>query len=144
MNIEIIFYQYNGERNRMTKTLENPTSVMCDFNDEYNLINPSLKITGYEVFDYNYCYVPSKKKYYFIDRITERRKGYFDLYLTEDVLQTFHDEILALYGYVNSANNSDLKNSNVPLNYKPKYKKYTFNNVFTYEKYILVTTGNKE
>lgn len=147
MNTTITLYQYNGERNRMTKTLKNGTNVIIDFNSEYNIITPTIKLCGYETLDYNYCYIPDKKKYYFIDRIIERRNGFFECYLTEDVLQTYHDEILELYGNVSQTQKfNDSYESNVPVVCKPTTKVYSFNNdAFDFDgtNYVLIGTGYK-
>lgn len=144
MKTNITLFQYIGERNRMTKTLENGINIVGDFNTEYNLINPTIKLAAFEKLDYNYCYIPDSGRYYFIDRVIERRTGFFECYLTEDVLQTYHDEILTLYGTVTQSQSQNYLLSNTPEQIaKPTIDKYTFDNSgFNSDGfYILATTG---
>lgn len=139
----IQFYKYTGERNRMNKTLGDYVTVQSNFNIEYNLINPSIKIAQSEIFDYNYCYIPEIDRYYFIDRVNIRRGGFFELYLTLDVLQTYHDKILALYGTVTQSQNTDyLNGANIPVKSQTQFKKYEFNDVFNHDgTYVMITSG---
>lgn len=139
----ITFYHYTGEQNRINKTLENGIQIPCNFNIEYNLINPTIRIASNKDVSYNYCFIPELNRYYFIDRCVIKRGGYYELYLTLDVLQTYKDKILNLYGTVTRSKTSlYLEGNNLPVTSHTKIKKYEFNDVFNHDgTYVMITSG---
>lgn len=141
--IDIYFYSYNGEKNRLKKALPIGNAFSCNFNAEYNLINPVIKIAQTDDFTYNYCYIPAVKRYYFIDRVVVRRGGYYELYLSLDALMTYKDNILKLYGTVTRSTKFNYCNeSSVPIDLRPQFKKYEFEDHFNHDgTYVLITTG---
>lgn len=144
--INITFYHYSGERNRMNKTLGDGVEIPSNFNMEYNKINPTIRMALPENFDYNYCYIPELKRYYFIDRVTIRRGGFYDIYLTLDVLQTYHDEILAMTGTITESQTADyMQGANIPVYAKTTTKSYQFEDKFNHAgTYVMIATGNIE
>lgn len=140
---DIIFYKYSGERNRLNKTLDNGTTISCNFNIEYNLINPRIKIVYGDDFDFNYCYIPSLNRYYFVDYKTITRNTFWELHLTIDVLMTYKTEILNLYGTVTQSTKYNyLQGVNIPVTSKTSFKTYEFNDVFNHDgTYVLITAG---
>lgn len=142
---DVIFYKYSGMPNSINKKLDNGFSIQCNFNIEYNLINPTIKIVA-DSFVYNYVYISSLSRYYFIDNVTIIRNRYFELKLSLDVLQTYKDFILNLYGVVTQSKNAFyLKGVNFPVTEKMKSVVYKFpNNPYNKEgNIILIATGGK-
>lgn len=122
----ITFYNYSGLPNAINKTLENGTTIACNFNIGYNEIHPKIKIVA-DNFNYNYCFIESTGKYYFIDSVTITRNQFYELELTEDVLQTYKDYLLTLYGTViESKTPYYLKGANFPVYSQYNMKKYEF------------------
>lgn len=138
----ITFYKYTGERNRLSKDVSNGTDFQCNFNRTYDIIHPVLDIAT-DTFDYNYCFIPDTRKYYFIDNINEYRSGFFRVSLTEDVLMSYKDKILTLYGTVTqSINNKYMQGANIPSFVQTKLKEYDFENPFDETgSYILIGVG---
>lgn len=142
---DIIFYKYTGENNRLYKNLSDGKTISCNFNLEYDLINPKIRIVTSDTFDYNYCYIPSLKRYYFIDENMIKRNNFYEMQLTLDVLMTYQNEILNLYGTVTQSDKYNyLQGANIPVNSKTNLKKYEFNDVFNHDgNYVLLTVGYK-
>lgn len=141
--MNVTFYKYTGENNRLNKTLENGVTLECDFNMEYYTITPNLKLYT-ESCDYNYCYIADINKYYFItNKIIQRNKLYI-LRLSEDVLMTYKDLILTLYGTVTKTTNYNyLDGNNIPITSKTELKEYSFNDVFNHTgNYVLIGVSN--
>lgn len=140
---DIIFYKYSGERNRLKKELPTGTTIPCNFNMEYGLINPIIKLVYGSDFDFNYCYIPNLKRYYFIDSVEIKRNTYWYLKLSLDVLMTYQTEILNLYGTVTSSKKYNyLMGGNIPVSAKTELKTYEFKDVFDHDgTYVLITAG---
>ena len=100
--MEVRFYKYLGARNVLDKVLPEPVvkngSVL---NFDYR--SPVLVTRG-DVTGLTMCYVPSLKRYYFIDNVSyEGDKA--NLLLSCDVLMTFADKIKNATGTVFSTDN---------------------------------------
>lgn len=139
--MNIVFYKTEDERNRIIKTLTETVRFEGVFTTSYNTINPTLQIVSRETFDSNYCYIQETNRYYFVDKINIRRDGFYDLYLTLDVLMTYQDKILNLWGTVSQSKNSGLylKNNSISLDARPQLKKYEFTDNFNHEGNIILS-----
>lgn len=139
---DVIFYKYSGERNRLNKTLGDSTTLQLNFNEEFDKIYPKIKITSKDGFDFNYVYFPTIGRYYFIDKVVERRNGFYELNLTLDVLMTFKDIILNLYGTVTQRTQFNfMSGSNIPVDVRTQIDSYPFNEMKHDTSYVLITTG---
>lgn len=105
--ITVYFYRIAEDFNSMNKVLESPRMLTGVLNAPIDLIHPQIKVTASNVVNYNYCYIPSLNRYYFIDGVTIHHESFYVLYLSVDVLQTYKNEILALYGTVTSGANAN-------------------------------------
>lgn len=75
-----------------TKTDEEIRSIILK--DKTNLINPIIRLKSKTLIEKNYCYIPSLKRYYFIEDINFISNDIQEVYLKCDVLETFKDDIL--------------------------------------------------
>lgn len=138
--MKIIFYSTEDERNKINKTLEKISEFDGIFTTNYNTINPTLKIVSATSIDANYCYIQETNRYYFIDRINIYREGFYELYLTLDVLMTYKDKILQLYGTVTESKTGlYLRGTNISLDARTKIKKYEFQDNFNHDGEIIMT-----
>lgn len=123
---DIVFYKYEGLPNVLNKTLENGLTISCNFNIEYNLVHPKIKLV-LDSFDYNYCYIPIVNRYYFVDSVNVNRNNFFEISLDEDILQTYNSFIKTLYGTVTESKDAYYyKGANFPVKEGYKIKKYEF------------------
>lgn len=66
-DIEIIFYKNTSDVNKKNKNLTNPYSQLCNMTEATSVESPSIVVEmSLLPPDYNYCYIPKFKRYYFI------------------------------------------------------------------------------
>ena len=97
--MQIILYNNSAEKNRVDKTtyLSNALTLNGNLrsNDSGNILSPTiyLEMNNDSVPTYNYCYIPSFNRYYFITSIAPARNDYWEVNMKEDVLMSFKNEI---------------------------------------------------
>lgn len=97
--MDIKFYRYNGERNKVNKVLGDPVTITGKISD-MDLFNPVICVRG-EVKGFTMCYVESIGRYFFIDSVRyDGDKAY--LTLSCDELTTFKEQILEATGEIYS------------------------------------------
>lgn len=93
--MQVILYRNKSDRRALNKTLENALTVenvlLLDGND--SILTPKLILSGVNVANYNYVYIPDFGRYYFITSIdvvdTRRHRISCDV----DVLMSFAADI---------------------------------------------------
>lgn len=91
----IDFTNYSGYSNQLNKKIDDKMlSIDGNFNINYNTRDTTIKLQGYNEFNYNYCYIPDLNIYYFITNSDIRRNGLVYITLHIDVLQTYKEQIL--------------------------------------------------
>lgn len=91
----VIFYKYNGIKNKINKTLADGLTV----NDV--VIQNDFDITDFELLiknsnynqEYNYCYIQDLGRYYFIESIERMNGTIYKIRVTVDVLKSFSSQI---------------------------------------------------
>lgn len=94
--MDITLYQTLSERERINKVLGSYIAMTGTLRGESSVINPSFLIEYSNPSDYNYCYIPSFGRYYFITNITSVRNNIWRIDCSVDVLMSFKNEILNL------------------------------------------------
>lgn len=128
--VSIKFYNYNGHYNSVPKTLGDAVTLDGLFRDDYNYTAPTITVTSSTPITYNYCYVPTFDKYYYIYRIEVINSTTYRLYLRLDVLQTYRIAILNSKGTVTESDNANkyASNRNVVYDVRPQFEKISFAN----------------
>lgn len=106
--MELRFYNMTETNNTIGKKLDEYTSVFVKMKyQDMNVTNPifMLKFNEYPV--YNYIYVPSLHRYYFIDNIVIKTENTFEIQCSCDVLESFKDDILAGVGHLTKSKNNN-------------------------------------
>ena len=122
-------YSYTGEENRINKTsyLGTATDVTGDqIEGNQNMLTPSIIISSATMPTYNYAYIASYGRYYFIDSVIWIANNTWRLNLRVDVLFTYKTEISNQSGVV------QYSTSGSPLRYDPRLvynKAPTYNSV---------------
>lgn len=122
-------YNYNGEPNRVNKTLQENEEYTGVLNSTVNILEPVIRFRSTNIVTFNYVYIESLNRYYFVSEI--RQDGDIcTLYLREDVLMTYKDKILDSTGTLTKGVNVNNYASNRENNYdlRPKLKKLDFPN----------------
>ena len=91
----VIFYKYNGIKNKINKTLTdgltiNDVIIQNDFYiTDFDLL---IKNNNYNP-EYNYCYIQDLGRYYFIEGIERMNGSIYKIRVTVDVLKSFSSQI---------------------------------------------------
>lgn len=126
----INFYNYNGHPNTVNKQLGEFTAIEGDLRQTFDVLHPTVTLRKQPRPTFNYCYIPSLGRYYFVDRVSFEGNNAYELVLRIDVLKTYESEILAATGRVSESDNPDPYISNRETIYKrtPNFDKVPFAN----------------
>ena len=128
----ITFYKYNGHTNSVNKVLGEGVDIKGNIRGECNVLTPSLKIRSNSLFDYNYCYIPEFKRYYFVKSVTAEAgdNTVYNVQMTVDVLQTYKDNILQSTGTITESDSAGryVSNRNGVYDVRPNFSKIEFPN----------------
>lgn len=128
--MNIYFYSTKSESNRLEKVKENETILSGTMKNGIDLMNPVLQVTT-NLLQFNYCYIPSLSRYYFIDKVEITRTHLYTLYLKLDVLQTYQEQIKELKVVLSgSQSNPYYKNYIDGVDVRTEYTTYQFENNF--------------
>lgn len=120
-------YNYNGEPNRVNKTLQENKEYTGVLNSNVNVLDPVIRFRTRNVVTFNYVYIESLHRYYFVSEL-QQDGDICTVYLQEDVLMTYKDEILHSTGTLTKGENANKYASNRENAYdlRPKLKKLDF------------------
>ena len=122
-------YNYNGEPNRVNKTLQENEEYTGVLNSTVNILEPVIRFRTRNVVTFNYVYIESLHRYYFVSEI--RQDGDMcTVYLRTDVLMTYKDKILNSTGTLTKGEtvNGYASNRTNAYDLRPKLKKLDFPN----------------
>ena len=105
----VIFYKYDGIKNKINKTLENGLTV----NDV--IMHNDFDITAFELLikdtnfnsEYNYCYVQDLGRYYFIENVEKMNGTIYKIRVLVDVLKSFSTQIENINAIITKSENPD-------------------------------------
>jgi hypothetical protein len=146
-NMEIKLY-YNSSDNRcIKKNITNEFSITGTLRESASIVKPEITVTSVAPLRYNYCYIPSLKRYYYINNIISVKNGLWKLIMEVDPLMSFKNDILALKVVVSkqsSPSNGDeyIDDGSLVTDNLMFKTIYTFANGFNNQgEYILITAG---
>lgn len=119
----LTLYKNTAENNRIDKTnyLTSVGEITGYLRNETNIINPSIVIEYAGVIDFNYVYISTFNRYYFVNNITSVRTNLWRLDMSCDVLMTYKETILNYECYVSRNENDyneDIEDKYLPLEYE--------------------------
>lgn len=139
---------YNSSDNRcIKKVLTDEFSITGTLRETTSIINPEITVTSTVPLRYNYCYIPSLKRYYYINNIISVKNGIWKLIMEVDPLMSFKNDILALKVVVSkqsSESNGDeyIDDGSLVTDNLMFKTVYNFANGFNNNsEYILITAG---
>lgn len=105
----VIFYKYDGIRNKINKTLENGLSIQDviiknDF--DITTFDLMIKSSSYTP-DCNYCYIQDLGRYYFIDSVECMNGTIYKIRVSVDVLKSYADDIQNISAIITKSENPD-------------------------------------
>ena len=101
----INFYKNKSDSNVVGKTLDSIKTVNGTIKSNFDVLSPYVEVS-FNPIEYNYCYIPALKRYYFINDYRIIRNALFGISLKIDVLETYKTQI--------KAGTADLVSSDVP------------------------------
>lgn len=130
--MKVHFYKTNSEFNRLEKVLEDELIIMGNFKGDVDVLKPILTVKNPTVPQYNYCYIPSINRYYFVDKIEIKEGNLFTVSLSIDVLMTYKEAIKDLTVIVSSSQSNPYYNGyvesyDVRTDYETKFFENNFN-----------------
>ena len=105
----VIFYKYNGIKNKINKTLSSGLTVndVITQND-FDITNFDLLIKNSSFnIEYNYCFIPDLNRYYFIENIEKMNGSIYKIRITVDVLKSFSTQIENINAIITKSENPD-------------------------------------
>ena len=142
--VTIQFYSYDGHPNKVNKQLDVSTSIKGDLRQTFDILHPDVILRTKPLPTFNYCYIPSLGRYYFVDRVSFEGNNAYRLSLRVDVLKTYESEILTATGRVRESDNPDpyISNRENVFDRRAKFEKVEFENknVFNADGSIIMVT----
>ena len=140
--VALELYKVLNQTNELTKTLNNAVVVNGSFRSEIDAIDVVVEIES-NTFDFNYIYIPSLNKYYFLQNIVHVNAKIIRMQLHCDVLMTYKADILASYGLVTQGGTINPYYSSIESDSRQEIRRVTFPYTFNSTgNYVLVTITN--
>lgn len=94
--MQLTLYKTSDSRNVINKTLNSAFLVNVRLFKDFDVINPTIKLSNLPVniVEYNYIHIPGLNRYYFIDSIELINSSIYSLICSCDLLETYKAEIL--------------------------------------------------
>ena len=141
--MELILYKTADENSKLEKILSEEISLVGALKDGCSITTPSIMLQQNPI-GYNYAYIPTFNRYYFIKNVTVVRKNIFMIELKVDVLMSFKNEIKELSGVVSRlTSGSPYADRDVLCSVKEEHRRIDFPATpFTEDgSYILIAKG---
>lgn len=93
--MNITLYVNSSEKNKIGKNITAVDTLQGSIKGESSIINPVILIEYNDPTAFNYVYIDTFGRYYFVKDVTVVRNNLLRLQLTVDVLESFKTQILA-------------------------------------------------
>jgi hypothetical protein len=94
--MDIILCVTPSEKNRIRKTIQSQRTYSGTLREQSNVVHPSILIEIDNPTLFNYLYIPSWNRYYFISEMTSVKNDLWRIDCTCDALMSFANAILGL------------------------------------------------
>lgn len=91
--MDIVFSYNKSDERQIFKTLEEGVTLQGTLRDSSSIISPVVLIESNEVVKYNFCYIPTWQRYYFVRDVQSYRNNMYVVFLECDVLMSFKNDI---------------------------------------------------
>lgn len=127
---KVIFYKYNGHPNTVNKQLGTGTEMLGSLRQDFSILQPALTLRTDTAPQYNYAYIESLGRYYFVDNISYTGNKTYELTLRVDVLKTYEAQILAAQATASESDTPQpyISNRETVYDRQPNFEKVAFAN----------------
>lgn len=135
---------FANERNCFPKNYTWILTLNGNLKNPANIKNPTILVECENPSAYNYLYIPSFNRYYFIENCVSVRSGLWEISCKCDVLQTYSTQIKGNSGIVLRQKNMRSKyltDNKIALNSTMRVRLKAFNYTFAPQKLLLVVAG---
>lgn len=145
--MDIKLYHNSSPNNKIGKTLNSETTFTGSFRDSTKVVNPEVLIEASNLTGFNYAYIPTFNRYYYIENIESYRTGLWIVKMKVDVLESHKASILNLDCIIEAtenymANDYLSESESWVTSVKAKTDILTFSNgLLNSGEYILITAG---
>ena len=149
MSFTATLYHNTSPVEKIGKSLSDSLDITSvDLKRDTSILKPVLLVTAsQDIFDYNYLYIATFGRYYFIDDIRSIHNNMWEISAHVDVLETYKTQILSNQAVIKR----QTYKFNTYLN-DPEWKVYAYENVVAYKfsstgfskdlKYVLAVAGS--
>lgn len=140
--IKVELFNNLSDVNVLDKNLNNKNIVEGNFRASVEIQKPVIGLIG-EYYNFNYCYIPILKRYYFIDKITMERKGFTIIHCSIDVLMTYKDDIRNSYALLSKATEyNPYYDGGYKYENRDNFRQLNFKNPFNEKGNIILVTSS--
>lgn len=142
--MEAILYINNSDDRYVSKSLGSKKSIDVTLKADTDIISPTLILSSIDDFTYNYLYIPTFKRYYYITNITSIRNNLMSISCKVDVLMSFKSSIKDSSGVIERSEsdyNLYLEDSQTPIYANPKITTKNFPGSLDGESYLIIVAG---
>lgn len=142
MNIKI--GNFSSAKNSFPKAITWSLDLTGQLKNTSSIVNPTILVEATNPSAYNYLYIPSFNRYYFIEDCVSVRTGLWEISCKCDVLQTYSSQIKGNSGIVLRQKNMRSKyltDNKISLNSTMRVRLKAFNYTFAPQKLLLVVAG---
>ena len=93
--MDIILYYNSSDNKAINKEIVEGATISGTLRNDTSIISPIIALENAEVFKYNYAYIPSFERYYYITDIKSLRNNLWEVYMKVDVLMSHKQAILS-------------------------------------------------
>ena len=138
--MQMILYHTDDRPNVINKNLLQLRTVNIILREMVDEKNPALMLHDETIASANYCYLPSFKRYYFIDQVMRYNAHLVKVMLTSDLLMTYKDNLLNHDVLVTATSKPSYLSSSLPTTEHIELDRYTSDFTLPEGKTLILTT----
>lgn len=138
--MQMILYHTDDRPNVINKNLLQLRTVNIILREMINEKNPALMLHDETIASANYCYLPTFKRYYFIDQVMRYNAHLVKVLLTSDLLMTYKDNILNHNVLITATSKPSYLSSSLPTTEHIELDRYTSDFTLPEGKTMILTT----
>lgn len=138
--MEMILYHTDDRPNVINKNLLKLRTVNIILREMVDEKAPALMLHDTTIASANYCYLPTFKRYYFIEQVMRYNAHLVKVVLTSDLLMTYKDNILSHNVLVTATSKPSYLSSSLPTTEHIELDRYTSNVTLPEGKTTILTT----
>lgn len=147
MAFDVVLQRNNSEMNRVSKSVDNISTVSGILKEDTSIIDPIIKIECglSDVAGCNYISVPSFGRSYFVNNISSVRNGLVEVACHVDVLSSFANYIRNNTAIVKRQENNwnlYLNDGSLKIYQNPNVLTKAFPSGFTNQEFVLAVAGS--